>query len=314
MQKLFNSIIAKGVKDNTYKFALMKFLLDYAHENHSCGIQKISYNEIAEKFLEYYWFQECKYKFKQDFKIERMPMVIRIIRKYCGEDYIPESYVKYFRNKQTLKNTMVKEIEQVCLQDVIPRLQPRNTFEFYQHFHILSPSGKKFRLPPKTKRYIEVPETAHKFFKDHYNELSKILIFEWAKFLEKTNFTPRLIAKIEDLGIHKRRSLVKFKKILLSHMESKCFYCDSSISKNDIHIDHFIPWSYIYDDAIWNLVISCSDCNLKKNDYLAARSCIYKIMKRNEEFGFNEYRKDVQEYYENCSKAGFLTIESIACS
>lgn len=314
MQKLFNSIISKGVKDNTYKFALTKFLLDYAHVNQLSGAQKISYNDIAEKFLEYYWFQECKYKFKQDFKIERMPIVIRIIRKYCGEDYIPESYEKYFKNKQTLKVTMVKEIEQGCLQDVIPRLQPRNIFDFYQHFHTLSPSGRKYRFPPSSKRYIEVTEEVHRFFKDNYNELSKILIYEWAKFLEKTNFTPRLIAKIEDLGTDKRRSLVKFKKILLSQMEAKCFYCDCSTSVDDIHIDHFIPWSYIYDDAIWNLVISCSDCNLKKNDYLAPRSCILKIEKRNEEYGFNEYRKDLQEYYENCNKAGFLAIESIMCS
>ncbi len=87
MQKLFNSIVSKGVKDNTYKFALIKFLLDYAHKYQKFDICRISYNEIAEKFLEYYWFQECKYKLKQDFKIKRMPMVIRIIRKYCGEEY-----------------------------------------------------------------------------------------------------------------------------------------------------------------------------------------------------------------------------------
>jgi len=89
MQKLFNSIVSQSVKDNTYKFALTKFLLDYVHENEESNICQISYNEIAEKFLEYYWFQECKYKLKQDFKVERMPMVIRIIRKYCGVEYIP---------------------------------------------------------------------------------------------------------------------------------------------------------------------------------------------------------------------------------
>ncbi len=218
MQKFFNSIVSQSVKDNTYKFALTKFLLDYAHKKQLSGTQKISYNDIAAKFLEYYWFQECKYKFKQDFKIERMPIVIRIIRKYCGEDYIPESYEKYFKDKKALKDTMVDEIERGCLQDVIPRLQPRNIFSFYQHFHTLSPTGRKYRLPPKDKRYIEVSEDAHQFFKDNFNELSKILIYEWAKFLEKTNFTPRLIAKIEGLGHNKRTSLNKYRDILLKQM------------------------------------------------------------------------------------------------
>lgn len=69
MQKLFNSIVDRGVKDNTYKFALTKFLLDYARENELSGTKTITYSVIAENFLEYYWFQECKYKLKQDFKI-----------------------------------------------------------------------------------------------------------------------------------------------------------------------------------------------------------------------------------------------------
>ncbi len=314
MQKLFNSIVSQSVKDNTYKFALTKFLLDYSHEHEQADAYQVSYNEIAEKFLEYYWFQECKYKFKQDFKVERMPMVIRIIRRYCGEDYIPESYEKYFKDKKALKNTMVNEIERGCLQDVIPRLQPRNTFSFYQHFHTLSPTGRKYRLPPKDKRYIEVTRESHRFFKDNYHELSKLLIYEWAKFLEKTNFTPRLIAKIEGLGQQERKPLTKYRNILLKQMDATCFYCDKMVKNDDIHIDHFIPWSYIYDDAEWNLVVSCSDCNLKKSDYLAPRSCVVKIEKRNEKYGFNEYGKDVQEYYENCNKAGFLTIEAIKCS
>lgn len=289
MQKLFNSIVDRGVKDNTYKFALTKFLLDYARENELSGTKTITYSVIAENFLEYYWFQECKYKLKQDFKIERMPMVIRIIRKYCGEEYIPENYEKYFNNKPDIKRRMIYEIEKTCLQDVIPRLQPKGTFKFYKHFHTLSPSGKKYRLPPKDKRYIEVTVDTHRFFKDNYHELSKFLIYEWAKFLEKTNFTPRLIAKIEGLGLHKRRSLSGFRNILLKQMDAKCFYCNKIVKKDEIHIDHFIPWSYIYDDAVWNLVISCSSCNLKKSDYLAPSSCIKKIEKRNEMFGFNEY-------------------------
>ena len=314
MQKLFNSIVSQSAKDNTYKFALTKFLLDYSHENQKADVYQISYDKISEKFLEYYWFQECKYKFKQDFKVERMPMVIRIIRKHCGEDYIPESYEKYFKDKLAAKSTMIQEIKRDCLQDVIPRLQPKNIFSFYQHFHTLSPTGKKFRLPPNDKRYIKITEKAHQFFKENYHELSKLLIYEWAKFLEKTNFTPMLIAKIEGLGLHKRRSLTRYRNMLLKQMNAKCFYCDCMVKNDDIHIDHFIPWSYIYDDAMWNLVISCSDCNLKKSDYLAPSTCITKIEKRNKAYGFNEYGKDIQEYYENCNKAGFLTIEDLKCS
>ena len=242
-----------------------------------------------------------------------MPMVIRIIRKYCGEEYIPQSYEKYFKNKQDIKTKMINEIERACLQDVIPRLQPRDTYEFYQHFHTLNSSRRKYKLPSKDSRYIEFREETLKFFNDNYDELSKILIYEWAKFLEKTNFTPMLISKIEGLGLNNRSSLIKYKNILLKQMDAKCFYCNETVESDDIHVDHFIPWSYVYEDSIWNLVISCSDCNLKKSDYLPPEECVEKIENRNSIYGLNAYSKDVMEYYVSCNKAGFLSLDSLEC-
>ena len=103
MHQLFISIVSKGAKSNTYKFALAKFLLDYSKSQKLKEQDyQITYNEIATKFLEYYWFQECKYKFKQDFNKEKMPVVIRIIQKYCGTEYIADSYEQYFKNRQEL--------------------------------------------------------------------------------------------------------------------------------------------------------------------------------------------------------------------
>lgn len=310
MKQLLLSILSKGVKDNTYKFALAKFLLDFSHHHPLEKNQVISYTKIAEKFLEYYWFQECKYKLKQDFKIERKPIILRIIHKHCGTEYIHESFEKYFETHES-KNQMIDEIEKGCLQDVIPRFQPAQNYILYNHFHTISPSGKKYHLPSKDQRYIEMSFETHRFLKENYHELSKILIYEWAKFLEKTNFTPRLIAKIENLGHRKRESLTKYKKILLEQSPSQCFYCNYEVNNDDIHIDHFIPWSYIYEDALWNLVISCSRCNLKKSDNLASRSYIDKIQTRNDQLKFNEYKKDLVEYYENCQKAGFFTNDKL---
>lgn len=64
LENLFIHIISKGKKDNTYKFALAKFLLDYSLKLQDIEDTKIYYDEISEAFLKYYWFQECKYKIK----------------------------------------------------------------------------------------------------------------------------------------------------------------------------------------------------------------------------------------------------------
>ena len=313
MNQLFSAIVSKGAKDNTYKFALSKFLLDYANTTEVDATKIISYSTIAEKFLEYYWFQECKYKLKQDFKIKRMPVIIKIIREHCGIEYIPFSYERYFKSRISQKKLMIEAIEQHCLMDVIPRLQPKGTFSYYKHYHTLSSNCKKYRVPPKDKRYIELSQEAHLFLKENYENLHKILIYEWAKFLEKTNFTPRLIAKIEGLGLQKRGSLKRYREILLDNNEKKCFYCNNLVKEDDIHVDHFIPWSYIFEDQLWNLVISCSDCNLKKSDNLAPKICVKKIDTRNSQYNLNPYDKNIKEYYESCYNAGFSQLLHFEC-
>ena len=97
----FNSILAKGKKDNTYKLAFARFLIDYSY---SLGeeyvntmitrgeAETIHYQVIAKSFLKYYWHQICKYKIKQNYNLGKLPLIVRIIQGIFGTQYIPESF------------------------------------------------------------------------------------------------------------------------------------------------------------------------------------------------------------------------------
>ncbi|MBS4218330.1 HNH endonuclease [Bacillus sp. FJAT-49711] len=67
--------------------------------------------------------------------------------------------------------------------------------------------------------------------------------------------------------------------------ENKCFYCGKSLSerKGNIHVDHFIPWSFVQSDQIWNLVLACRTCNLAKSDKVPRRPYLDIIIDRNEQ-------------------------------
>ena len=97
----FISILTKGRKDNTYKFALARFLLEHSQNCEPDFIEKkiannekqiVSYQEIANMFLKYYWHQECKYRIKQNHNDAKPPSVITTIRTVFGEEYIPHSF------------------------------------------------------------------------------------------------------------------------------------------------------------------------------------------------------------------------------
>lgn len=62
--------------------------------------------------------------------------------------------------------------------------------------------------------------------------------------------------------------------------EDTCFYCGKKLQKV-IHVDHFIPWSFVKDDKIWNFVLSCPTCNEKKNNRVPGKDYLIRIEDRN---------------------------------
>lgn len=324
---VFNHILTKGRKDNTYKFALARFLLDHSNRLDERYIQTkiknnesevVSYEELAEKFLKYYWHQECKYRIRQNYNDAKPPSVITIIRNVFGTKYIPEPFKNMPNDKirqaqiQIQKKVFGKESNKTS--QVVPRFQnikEGTSTKRMQLFYDYDDEAAQLRIKPQ----------ALLFFHQNYSTLLKAVILEWAKFLEKINTLPRLIAKIETAEA-KRGSLQKYVKIFKDFRS--CFYCNTSLDKTEVHVDHFIPWSYIFEDESWNLVISCRRCNLRKNDSLVGMRFLEELIKRNKTYQDKigelrrsllklgtdeEWEKEITVHYRNCKMYGFSEVK-----
>lgn len=89
-----------------------------------------------------------------------------------------------------------------------------------------------------------------------------------------------LLSKLE-LSLPERTPLEIYRNILFSEFEEcNCFYCGKKLS-GKIHVDHFIPWSFVKEDKLWNFVLSCPECNIKKSNILPPKSTIARILERN---------------------------------
>ena len=114
-------------------------------------------------------------------------------------------------------------------------------------------------------------------------ELEKLNYYAWARFLEQINddnVLMRVIDKLE-LATPKREDLSVYREILRKEFEEDtCFYCGKKLGKN-IHVDHFIPWSFVKDDKLWNFVLSCARCNERKSNKLPKQDFLIKIEQRN---------------------------------
>ena len=104
-----------------------------------------------------------------------------------------------------------------------------------------------------------------------------------------------MIDKIDESA--KRNNLSVYRQILYEEFESKnCFYCGKPLSSDKMDIDHFIPWSFIKDDNLWNLVLACPSCNRKKSDKLPAGRYLADLIDRNQHIIIETHRSDMQNY------------------
>lgn len=123
----------------------------------------------------------------------------------------------------------------------------------------------------------------YNFMLKHKMELEKLNYYSWAKFLEEVNKDNELIRVIDklELATPKRNNLTVYRDILRKEFEENtCFYCGKKLQRI-VHVDHFIPWSFVKDDKIWNFVLSCPTCNIKKNNRVPSIRYLKIIEERN---------------------------------
>ena len=66
------------------------------------------FSVAAKSFLKFYWHQICKYKIKQNYNLDKPPLIVKIIHDVFGKEYIPESFESMSKEKIT---KALKEIE-----------------------------------------------------------------------------------------------------------------------------------------------------------------------------------------------------------
>lgn len=138
------------------------------------------------------------------------------------------------------------------------------------------------------------------FFMKYKRLLVDVNNYQLALFLEKYNSTEKIsgiLTKVEIIS--RRKSLKEFEVLLKEAGFRNCFYCHKGL-KNGVHVDHFIPWSYVQNDRLWNFVLACPSCNSSKSNKLANETYLNELLIRNKQLLKNEQLK---VYFTNYSES-----------
>lgn len=261
-----------------YKYILMKALLECVVEVNPTG--KITFMQIAYHVTKIYWNLIVKYNLRQ-INGKKVSTVEKVMKDFQQQYHIPSDWVF----------DRLSSNHQVILMESINKVFKKYVYgSFYVAF---DKTIYSFNLK---EEWIVITPPYNIFFQKYKRILMNATNYQLALFLEKYNSAEamqHILSKLEMVSM--RESLIVFKEILEQYGLCNCFYCKKDTSK--MHVDHFIPWSYMQNDVLWNFVLACQTCNTSKNNKLAHKDYLHSLLERNNEWTTLAY-EDMETYQE----------------
>ena len=262
---------------SSYKYGFLKAIIDNLY-NVDAGLV-LSFDQLFSKFAEIYWNLILKHKLNQQAKKETY--LEQILKETVIRYDLPEG-VPFESLRPDIMIEVSHQVKIKCKKYVVGAL-----FEdTKQLFYSFSRTGEWLKINPQM----------YEFICKHKVSIEKLNYYEWARFLERVNDSggvDHLLSKIDESA--KRNNLSYYRDILFEEFEKKCFYCGKKVNLGNVEVDHFIPWSFIKDDNLWNFVLACPECNNKKRDKLADKRHLLELVERNSEIVI-ETHSDMRNY------------------
>lgn len=108
------------------------------------------------------------------------------------------------------------------------------------------------------------------YLEQHYAIVRGWASWKWLEYMQKRNpNTPGLIYKL--FAPTKRDSLSKqtaYWKTILENVDFHCIYSHEKLTLERLSLDHYLPWSFVAHDQLWNLVPTTPEINSSKSNHL----------------------------------------------
>ncbi|RPF53920.1 HNH endonuclease domain-containing protein [Aquisalibacillus elongatus] len=267
--RIFTTVLStKSVKSSTYKYALIKSIIEnlYQINDH----YELSYDQLAYGCTKVYWNLVVHHDLVKQNRGKNAKAVTDILE-FQKRYSIPKEF-SFDKINSELQLKLVSKIKSVMKTNVFGALYGDTNGHFYAFDH--------------KREYFKIKSNVHQFMLKYQLLLVHLTNYHMAKMIEELNDIPNINYLLEKVQtVAKRSSLKPFEEILLHYFEASCFYCGKDLSRENsrTEVDHFIPWSFVQSDQIWNLVLSCRDCNNSKRDKLPDRGYLNFIIDRNEQ-------------------------------
>lgn len=277
-------VIENMNNDNTYKLAWGRAILEIIYPLKEVqDVNVIHFENIAHIMIKYYWNQSFFFNLRQSANIKKPPVLVQEVDKLI-ERYkeLTDSNIPVWFDKAEIELNKNKDFYDKVISKCAKKLKDDVSWRFMN----VSKEKRELYVLNKELLYISFTKEQILILQDYCYVLSQLLNYRWAQLLEKFNTAPKITSKVKGISDEKlrRNSLSKYKNVLLKNMnnQAKDFYTGEPLEDNDISVDHVIPWSFMYSDDIWNLVLTSKSNNSSKSNHVPDQQIIDQLNKRNQ--------------------------------
>lgn len=253
-------------------------------EEVSCGKEEIEFKRIIARMIVNAWYPILKYRLNFG-SFDSLKISVN----YVAENY---KFTPNCESQELLKFLYMSEDKE--LQKMMKNLETNVPYRLLSPFFESELRGKKdyekeriitdlslknnkclYKIVKDKTNKIVINDGWANYLKNNYRIIKSWIYYKLVCFLQKRNQNvPAIAFKLE---APKTRNLIPATKLWKKIIDDKKItdiytgmeFSGSNYDKYGVlSIDHFIPWSFVLHDEMWNLVPTFKNINSKKSDNL----------------------------------------------
>ena len=269
----------------SYKFLFFKGLLNQL-KNNEFNSNIIDVDEVMIDMIAFAWYPSTYFMIslgKQD-QINNVLKQVKISQRTKN-------------NFPNLRKEIKNQILQLDLPDLLRLVPYRLLTAFYSdELKGLLDYQRNNALHDISIKTFETKKPLYKFIDDKHLMLHSDWIdylkenialvegwfsWNWLQYLQKNNSNvPNLSEKISPTI--NRKPITKqteFWGHIIKNFDVKCIYTNKKLTLDNYELDHYLPWSFVAHDKLWNLVPVTKNANRDKSDRLPQDSTLDAFIK-----------------------------------
>lgn len=278
----FSRVLSDSKVVATYKMYWLLGLLDEA----AIGNVEISFRKLISRMITYAWYPILAYKLSFGLCDNLVKVVNYIADTYnLGSNYDEKKLLEFiYNNEDKTLNKMMKDLTyNVPYRFLSPffekELKGSDKSKVEKKIEELSKESKtcvySIYRNKENESYIRINDGWDNYLKYNYKIIQGWAYYKLVCFLQKRNpNTPGIAMKLEAPKSRNLTSQTAIWKEIIQRKHIVDIYTDKEFIDDNykmygvLSLDHFIPWSFVLHDQMWNLVPTFKNINSKKSDNL----------------------------------------------